>query len=636
MQLKATASKFLGWLSWIWRVFTRRFWVFRKKRIDVAARTQALLPLPYDPIGLELKKRAQCSGGMNGDGLTANDPNWSPVTDRLDAKVFQARSAMVGAAEIGVYIGHDVGTAFAAIDQDFYNGVSAGAGHKIESFADLSHRVSPHTLSERWDAAFDQGGHGSALGGHVNDHTGRVGEAVLQRHLEDAGIEAKLASNPSEKGWDIEIEGHQVQVKTVDDASPHLRNHFANSDNSHIPVLVSGDAEHIPADALHINSATGEGLSDMHHALESGSQYQVIADHGLLRDQIHDHVQHADTLLTGSHDTVHPHLPVVTMALSGFREVGLLFDGKTDLATAAKNAALDVGGTMVGGAVGAKAGAIAGTLIWPGVGTAIGGFLGAVFGAKTAREKTEEFKRQPFKEAFTTYETAARKFESKARELELDAAREWATAKRLEQKKLSAFAQDAHAKVAETTVTMQSWVAYDSRLRPEVTEQWLSDASEDIARLTKRIRDQYDVASWWRKWVWPDIEVIAQQEALRFLKRIDLELRLIRKESAEGIPVSREKLTHLLGIAGLMRERVEQYLHEICLEKQRRDRSATKYVSGLMGSVAAERRNAEKRLVDKMDAVKKRIRETLAPIIDRVKRCSDAAKIEARKLGIAV
>ena len=633
MTSKMTVSRFLDWLKYVCSTFTRRFWVLRKKKSEVAIKAQALLPRPFDPVGLELAQRARISVGVDGNRLEADDPNWRAVTDRLDAKVFQTRAAMVGTAEIAIYTAHDVGAAVAAMDQDFYNGVSSGAGYEIQNFSNLSHRMAPDTLSERWDAVWDGGGSGSALGGHINDHTGRVGEAILQRHLQEAGIDAKLAPTQNWPASDISIDGHDVQIKTVKDAASHIRDHFATDPD--VPVIVNADAEHIPADAMHINSATGEGLADMHRALESGSDHLVIADHGLLRDQIHDQVQHADTLLTGSHSAVHPHFPIVTIALSGVREVGLLLDGKTDLTTAAKNAALDVGGTMAGGAVGAKAGAILGSLILPGIGTAIGGLVGAIFGAKAAREKTEEFKRKPFQEAFAAYEMASKEFENEAQRLEGVAATEWAAAKRSEQKNLNTCARDARSKLSETIAAMQSWVLYDRQLRLHVADRWLSDTSGEISRLTKQIRAQYDKANWWRKWFWPDVEIIARDEALRFLKRIAREVAAIQEYKTREGAVPRERFMHLLGIAGIMRERVEHYLQDVCVEKQNRDRAAKDYLREIMGSVVANRRHAQQRLTEKMAALRTQIREALRPVIDRVERTSKQARAEAAKLGIS-
>lgn len=55
------------------------------------------------------------------------------------------------------------------------------------------------------------------------------------------------------------------------------------------------------------------------------------------------------------------HIPVVTIALSSFREFQLLSDDKTDYISSLKNIALDAVGAGVGGVAGAKGGAIIGS-----------------------------------------------------------------------------------------------------------------------------------------------------------------------------------------------------------------------------------------------------------------------------------
>jgi len=87
------------------------------------------------------------------------------------------------------------------------------------------------------------------------------------------------------------------------------------------------------------------------------------------------------------------HFPLITLAFSGYREVGLLQEGKTEFWNSVKNLSLDVAGTGTG----AAAGAAIGTAIFPGIGTIIGGIAGAIGG----RLATNAIKTQPFKDART-------------------------------------------------------------------------------------------------------------------------------------------------------------------------------------------------------------------------------------------
>lgn len=89
------------------------------------------------------------------------------------------------------------------------------------------------------------------------------------------------------------------------------------------------------------------------------------------------------------------HLPLITSFISVSRELGLLYQNKTDTNTAIKNALLDITGTGMGGATG---GAI-GSALFPGIGTVLGAVAGAVIG----RLLTNKVKLQPLENAIQRY-----------------------------------------------------------------------------------------------------------------------------------------------------------------------------------------------------------------------------------------
>lgn len=98
------------------------------------------------------------------------------------------------------------------------------------------------------------------------------------------------------------------------------------------------------------------------------------------------------------------HVPVVTIALSSFREFKLLSSDKTNFISSLKNISLDAAGAGVGAAAGAKAGAVAGSFFGP-IGTIIGGAIGAVGGAMGGRTITNKVKMRPLNNAIEDYET---------------------------------------------------------------------------------------------------------------------------------------------------------------------------------------------------------------------------------------
>ena len=99
------------------------------------------------------------------------------------------------------------------------------------------------------------------------------------------------------------------------------------------------------------------------------------------------------------------HIPVVTIALSSFREFQLLSDDKTDYISAMKNIAFDAAGAGAGAAAGAKVGAMVGSTLGP-AGTVGGGIVGGIVGAITGRMVTNEVKKKALKNAIKAYETS--------------------------------------------------------------------------------------------------------------------------------------------------------------------------------------------------------------------------------------
>ena len=97
------------------------------------------------------------------------------------------------------------------------------------------------------------------------------------------------------------------------------------------------------------------------------------------------------------------HVPVITIALSSFREYQLLAAGKTNVIVSLQNISLDTIGTGGGALAGAKAGAIIGSAFTP-IGTIIGALIGGVIGGICGRSITNKLKLIPLKHAIKKYE----------------------------------------------------------------------------------------------------------------------------------------------------------------------------------------------------------------------------------------
>lgn len=189
---------------------------------------------------------------------------------------------------------------------------------------------------------------------------------------------------------------------------------------------------------------TMDGLEKFIHGMVHLNHYQMLSvakalEHHQISDALLTPIKHGALEVFGVHDVTHElvnslseigsnvgaaveastsigdltnasdidvtgHIPVVTIALSSFREFQLLSDDKTDYISSLKNIALDAVGAGVGGVAGAKGGAIIGSFFGP-IGTAIGGGIGAVIGAIGGRMATNKAKRIPLDNAIKASET---------------------------------------------------------------------------------------------------------------------------------------------------------------------------------------------------------------------------------------
>jgi len=606
------------------RFVTPHYWMLRRHRCEVARVTQTLLPPPYDPYAIELRSRS-INYATVADGV-CDDDMWNPTMEKLSAKAMERRLGVVGGVEIAAWTFEDAHSTFAAIDHDFIAGVANRSGEAIGSFSDLSHRLAPETVAERLKAALF-----GVTPGEINNLSGHVGEATVLRHLHEAGIDAQLAPVSNQPGWDLSWDGHLVNVKTWSDVGD-LSSHFERYPD--IAALVPGDAAGVPADALHFDPVTGTGLDSAHDALATGSHGVVVVDDALSGGAIHDHVQQAETFVSGGHQTVHGHLPYITMALSGIREFDLLIQGKTDLTAATKNAALDVAGTGVGGVLGAKVGAVVGTLILPGFGTAVGGILGGFFGAKKGREFTSDIKQEPFKEAAAAYESALVEFQRQATAREAEATALLNSERTPLERRLKGIAREARKCVQETRQTLESWVVYDSYIQPDEAKALLERSSNEVTSLRVAVRVQYQLAPWWRKVLWPDIMTLALQQALALLKRVQRELNGLQRTSRKGKAISRGQLMALLASVGVMQEQMVDSLAQIYAAQQERDRQARRLVSDALVQTLRERREIEKKLSEKFEAVRAAIQEALRPALMELNKRIERARIEGAKLGL--
>ncbi len=176
------------------------------------------------------------------------------------------------------------------------------------------------------------------------------------------------------------------------------------------------------------------------------------------------------------------HIPIITIAISSFRELDLLLDSKTDALTSLKNIGLDAAGAGGGGLVGAKAGALAGSVFGP-LGSLFGGIIGGIGGAIGGRSLTNEIKQKPLKNAIDAYQTNANLMRSetrtKSREM-LQSINDFATERRSSFKD-SAILNNIPVIVNEDTITGIAMLLYRSLLEHiELMKQKVAYMKESI------------------------------------------------------------------------------------------------------------------------------------------------------------
>lgn len=239
---------------------------------------------------------------------------------------------------------------------------------------------------------------------------GGAGEQQVADHFSEAGhtvtwpgggpTEFGPSNNP---GWDLAVDGHEVNVKVVEDAAQAVSEHFAKYPD--VPLVLNADAANTPDDALVFDGTT------TFDSAELVGDHVVVIDESLTLSGIEEaQAAVADAaespVAEGLADQI-PVLSFLTAAVrSGYSEGRLLAGGKTDLQRALKNVLIDTaakgGGATAGGIAGAKTGALVDAALGGtsfGLGAVLGGLIGAVGGAFAGGQAASHIKLAPLREA---------------------------------------------------------------------------------------------------------------------------------------------------------------------------------------------------------------------------------------------
>lgn len=427
-----------------------------------------------DRIGQECKAALSLDSSYRSKSHTWDTIYSVPQRDRF--------SVMSEAVAFGEQLGYEPIQNLLKIDEHVYTAMGTLTGEQLDSIGDLSQVLSS------WESVELSEG---LPQGAVNKLMGHLAEPVVAQNLEALGVQVEMPDLSNQEGYDLVLNGEYfVNVKTVADASS-LSSHFDRYPE--IPVIVPEDMEGIPNGAISLD--VDDSIEKLEKAIEIGDEKIVLVDRYLSNAEMMEYTENFGDAVLGNVDTMG--IPVVTITLSGHRELRLLKNRKTDMKTAAKNIVLDTFGTGVGGSSGAAIGAFFGSAVLPGIGTVVGAVAGAVGGGTIVRKITNKIKRIPLRKAGKTYEQACQKAMPEIKSLLEDARRHSVTVMQAETDKLSDDSTKLKDKIKEeqADVIRQRRDLY--RISANCVQELLESALKDLKKEKKCLR----TIPAWKLWV---------------------------------------------------------------------------------------------------------------------------------------
>lgn len=275
---------------------------------------------------------------------------------------------------------------WASIDPSVVEAADFSSTADIHSVLDFAQYVHSH---------FDVLGQ-AAKEGFVNRLIGYVGEQQVADILARQGHVVQLAETSNQAVWDLLIDGHPANVKTVADIALIKAEAAAHPDVTYI----------VPEDVHGHAGGNIVRLADFKHEATKESVKSSLA------------AAHGDGAM---HGLLH-HIPWVTIAFAAYRNIKAVQRGK-DPVLAVEHGIAEVicrgGGILVG----AKVGAVIGTVFGP-VGSFLGALAGGVCGALAGSAMAESYKEQPLRQALCRLQVALHDFGYSFKP-KVDTIREW-------------------------------------------------------------------------------------------------------------------------------------------------------------------------------------------------------------------
>jgi len=566
------------------------------------------------PVLVRYKDKVD-SSAQESLSLNAGNPR------RQAAERALGKPEVIAGAEAFALYGYGIAEKFAAIDEHVYESMSRLSGENIDTLGNLS-------------ASLVQWKHGVWNG--LNEHGlyklgGHLGEVYAAKHLSDSGVAVDWPSVSNQKGYDLLVSGHEVNVKSVADVH-EIHTHFAKYPD--IAALVPADAAHIPANAFHFypGSSSEQALQSY---LDSDGGHKVIVDHGLSHDQLYDQAADASDAALGGGSLTDLHFPWITAATSSWREWRLLSQSKTTLDTAIAHVGLDVVGRGGGAAVGGKVGATAGSLLGP-IGAAVGGVLGAVAGAVWGGSKTDEIKYSSLKKAQSEYQAMASDFRVKASIAERKIRDDFKALKYYEQQSLITLRTTLKSGLQTRLGELKAWRSGDAQLiTPDRAQKIIISVEKELYQFQKVLLKVMETPRPWRQALWPSTGDLAKQDALVAIEDDLQYLRRLQDKTVAGESLNSIDLFANLSRIGVGEKIVAFVAETVESERKQREGQLQADISNAYKTLAAARAGAFQRLGTRAIVLRRDAEAEMRPAVEAMQSVAARLTSELRKHGMA-
>jgi len=602
-------------MKWVDIILPYRFWIKRKHADSIAKIEKDFLPKSYDASLVlpeyrkKIKQLNDQADNSSDDSKKINDLKES--LESVNKSFLEHKGPYIAAAEASIFLGYDAYSAYQSVDEYVYEGMSRLSGENLDNLADLSTKVQSYD-HDFWGGLSDAGL--SKVGGHI-------GEVYAADSLQSKGFDVQWAQDSNQAGWDLLVNGHEMNVKIVADANS-LSQHF--NEYPDIPVIIPGDAANIPEGAINIGSEAG--LEQLNQALSDGTENIIAVDPNLSGEVIMSHTEQATDFASGAVDSF---IPFITAGMSGGREFKLLREGHTTVLDSAKNFGLDIAGTAVGSTIGAKAGAAIGTLIFPGVGTVVGGAIGGVAGAMIGRSKSDEIKKQAFTEAFQNYTNQKNKFEREKRAILTNTNTSINKLKHDLTKDITSEKERLKRELNMIFIKIKSFRKELYTLKPHQIESFKQSSLTDIQGLLDVIQSTKSKTKKWKAIFLPTADDFAMDNIIESLEKMKIKI-----SSIDCYSINHREFLQIIGELGFQQSSVLHLMVENEIGRYKKEKEYQNKIDSLNSYIVKKRHQAISRISKFISQETNKAQNSIKEKVKLVLKKIELVNIEKRKLGI--